>query len=108
MSRSSSCDPQQPTSSVAKTEGPFIDLEPLASDTGAIDFEQILYQTLVNDGKHIRVLNAKRPQFIYNEKILRESAAAEVAQCSTVNSDESSKGSKRRKLLTVEDKAQQK
>jgi hypothetical protein len=96
----------QPTA--VKTEFPFVDLEPLASDAEAIDFEQILYQTLVNDGKHIRVLNAKRPQFTYNEKVLRDSAAAEVAQTSTVNSDESSKGSKRRKLLSADEKAKQK
>ena len=61
---------------------PMIDLEPLVDqlEPNSIDFDQILYQTLVNDGKHIRILNERRPQFIFNEKQLRDAAAAEVAR----------------------------
>jgi hypothetical protein len=73
----------------------FIGLEPLSAESGGpIDYEQTLYQALVNEGKHVRVcteniiydihiyiyiyvtcfympiilkvLNAKRPNFSYN------------------------------------------
>ena len=81
------------------TKGIGLGLEPLScNDTVPIDYEQTLFQVLVNEGKHIRVrffvceslqyfdnvpnqtqtftlfcireqvLNAKRPQFSYNGK----------------------------------------
>ena len=69
---------------------PTIELEPLLDQMQAVttDFDQILYQTLVNDGKHIRVLNDRRPQFTFNEKQLRDAAAAEVARISGYETDE--------------------
>lgn len=95
-------------SSAYHTGMPYINLEPLASESDVIDFEQILYQTLVNDGKHIKVLNAIRPQFAYNEKQLRDAAAAEVAQTSTHCSEDSGeKGSKKRKQMSADEKAKQ-
>jgi len=87
----------------------FIELEQLASESEGIDYEQILYQTLVNDGKHIKVLNAKRPIFYFNEKDLRDSAAAEVAQTTSLGSEESGeKGNRKRKQLSADEKAKQK
>ena len=85
---------------------PFIPLEPLASETESIDFEQIFYQTLVNDGKHIRILNSKRPQFSYNEKQLRDAAAAEVAlsNCTQGSTEGSETSTKKRKELSADEK----
>lgn len=41
----------------------------LLQDSSLIDFESILYQALVNEGKHIKVLKSKRQSFTYNGKI---------------------------------------
>ena len=83
-------------------------LEPLSAGAGAenIDFEQILYQALVNEEKHIRVLNAKRPQFSYSEKQLRDAAAAEVAQQNS-SALEEDKSNKKRKQASADEKAKQ-
>lgn len=88
----------------------LVELEQLSSQIpSSVNFEQILYQTLVNDGEHIRLLNGRRPQFTYNEKQLRDAAAAEVAQIGTGSSEhnDSDKLIKRRKLLSADEKAQQ-
>ena len=59
----------------------FMEREQFSSEiSNSVNFEQVLYQTLVNDGEHIRLLNGRRPQFTYNEKQLRDAAAAEVGQ----------------------------
>jgi hypothetical protein len=31
-----------------------------------VDYERVLYNALVNEGKHVRVLSAKRQNFTYN------------------------------------------
>ena len=87
-----------------------MELEQLSSRMpGSINFEQVLYQTLVNDNEHIRLLNGRRPQFTYNEKLLRDAAAAEVAQigANLSGNDDNDKSSKKRKLLSADEKAQQ-
>ena len=76
------------------------------SEESAIDFEAILFQELVNEGKHFRVLQAKRPQFTYDEKQLREAAAAEVAMKNPGISVELDK-SRKRKHLSADEKAKQ-
>ena len=43
-------------------ENSTMDLEPLSSQApNTVNFEQVLYQTLVNDGEHIRLLDGRRP-----------------------------------------------
>ena len=91
-------------------ENSTMELEPLSSQApNTVNFEQVLYQTLVNDGEHIRLLDGRRPQFTYNEKQLRDAAAAEVAQVGAHLSEHSDndKSSKKRKLLSADEKAQQ-
>jgi len=83
-----------------------IELEPLSHETEPIDFELTLFQALVNEGKHIRVLNAKRPQYFYDEKQLRDAAAAEVAHQG--GGDDGDKSSRKRKHLNADEKAKQK
>ena len=88
----------------------FMEREQFSSEiSNSVNFEQVLYQTLVNDGEHIRLLNGRRPQFTYNEKQLRDAAAAEVAQIGTGLSEhcDGDKLMKRRKLLSADEKAQQ-
>jgi hypothetical protein len=75
----------------------------ISSQLGAVDHEKMLFQALVNEGKHFRVLQAKRPQFVYDEKRLREAAAAEVSLQNPVSTDLNS--SRKRKHLSAEDKA---
>jgi hypothetical protein len=73
-----------------------------------IDYGRTLFQALVNEGKHIRVLNAYRPQFSYNEKQLRDAAAAEVAVHGLYGNDEmGDKASRKRKHMNADEKAKQ-
>jgi len=44
-----------------------------------IDYDKIIYQALINEGKHSKVLNTTRPKFSYNDKDLRDAAHAEIA-----------------------------
>lgn len=49
---------------------PFgVDLEPMSNESGFIDYEMVLFQALVNEGKHTKVFNAKRPSFHLNGKL---------------------------------------
>ena len=40
-----------------------IELEPLSSDAEPIDYELTLFQALVNEGKHLRVISAELSSF---------------------------------------------
>lgn len=87
------------------------------SQTNTVEYHQspltlaeadfILFQTLVFENKHHRILGAKRPTFSYDEKQLRDAAAAEVAQASQYPCEENEKSSKKRKQLNADEKAQQ-
>ena len=81
-----------------------MELEALCNEGKPIDFELTLCQALVNEGKQMSVLNAKRPQFIFNEKQLRDAAAAEVAIGTSMAGEEVSYGpdgkpTRKRKML---------
>jgi len=67
----------------------------------------ILFQTLVFENKHNRILGAKRPTYSYDEKQLRDAAAAEVAQAYQFPPDDNEKSSRKRKQLNADEKAQQ-
>ena len=67
----------------------------------------ILFQTLVFENKHHRVLGLKKTSFAYDEKQLRDAAAAEVAQTYQYPCDENEKSTRKRKQLNADEKAQQ-
>lgn len=67
----------------------------------------ILFQSLVVQDKQHHLLGTKRPNYSYDEKQLREAAAAEVALSSQFPGDENDKSSRKRKQLSVDEKAQQ-
>lgn len=72
-----------------------------------IDYEHILFQSLVAEGKHSRILSSKFQSYRYSEKMLREAAAFEVSitqQSMGENDDEGP--NKRQKTLTIEEKTQ--
>ena len=58
---------------------------PVPSSNLTVNYETKLLEALFNEGKHERVLNQRRPTFNYDEKTLREAAAAEVAQTNNRN-----------------------
>ena len=67
----------------------------------------ILFQALVFENKHHRILGLKKASFAYDEKQLRDAAAAEVALTSQYPSEESEKSTRKRKQLNADEKAQQ-
>ena len=90
-----------------------MELEALCNEGKPIDFELTLCQALVNEGKQASVLNAKRPPFVFNEKQLRDAAAAEVAiSTSNMAGEEVTYGPdgkpiRKRKMLNPDEKATQ-
>mmetsp|Transcript_27455 Transcript_27455/g.46070 ORF Transcript_27455/g.46070 Transcript_27455/m.46070 type:complete len:479 (-) Transcript_27455:362-1798(-) len=73
-----------------------------------IDFDHVIFQALVNEGKHLKVLHARRPPLQYNEKDLREAAHAEVANSNgQIQAEEIEKGNKKRKNMDATERAQQ-
>lgn len=83
-------------------------------DPNQINIDHNIFESLINEGKHMKVLNATRPTVNYNEKELREAAHAVVAQTSQMF-DENGEGgqfpdemdgkSRKRKCLNPDEKA---
>ena len=46
--------------------GDSLGLEPLLIESNDVDFEKVLFEELLYEGEYLRVLNAKRPQLLYN------------------------------------------
>eukprot|EP01035_Chromulina_nebulosa_P017708 gene17708-23300_t len=92
-----------------------MEFEALSFESNEIDYEFTLFQALVNEGKHIKILNSKRPQFTYNEKQLRDAAAAEVmtklqtssSDANIVEDDDGKGTNKKRKSLDPDEKQKQ-
>ena len=82
--------------------------EALSCDAESIDFERTLFQALINEGKHIRIINAEKQPFRYSEKNLRDEAAAEIAQA-VIGMDEADnkETNKKRKILNDDERTRQ-
>lgn len=72
-------------------------------------YEEGLIEALVNEGAHVKILSTRRPQYFYNEKQLRDEAAAEVAMQQGINNEDTSHppASKKRKHLNPDEKLEQ-
>eukprot|EP01039_Chlorochromonas_danica_P005889 gene5889-6484_t len=76
--------------------------------TGLADYDRAIFQALVNEGKHLKALSARKPALLYNEKELRDAAHAEVAHSTGHEFDEThDKISRKRKNLNADEKARQ-
>lgn len=82
-------------------------------DQNKINYDYNIFQALINEGKHMKALNATRLTVNYNEKELREAAHAVVAQSSQIEDDpmsgmlmdETDGKSRKRKILNPDEKA---
>ena len=70
-----------------------------------VEIERALFRALINEGKHLKVLSAKKNNLIYNEKELRDAAHAEVAQHSVPDDEQRTR--KRKNFMNPDEKAQQ-
>lgn len=72
------------------------------------DFEQMFLQSIVNEGKHMRLINETKQKISFDEKTLRVAAAAEINSqtAESISDDSESKSFKKRKALNDDEKTQ--